>query len=248
MESIEVRASRCYNILIEDGLLSRAGTYCAEVLHGKNVLLLTDDANGDALFVDDIFTALPGTAAGQQARIAKIDEIRAGNGDDVVDMTSQKFAYTGNGVKIYGGAGDDTIWANNGSNTIFGDAGNDHLVGGNGNDVFAGGSGNDSMHGGNGNDIFTFGSNWGTDSVEQLAGGKITLWFESGSKANWDASTLTYRDGTNSVKVSGVSADDITLKFGDDGSSHYAELSSAGCFAASTGEKIFEDKNSGHLA
>ena len=86
---------------------------------------MTDDANGDALFVDDIYTALPGTVAEQQARIAQIDEIRAGAGDDVVDMTSQRFACVGDGVKIYGGLGNDTIWANNGNNILYGDAGND---------------------------------------------------------------------------------------------------------------------------
>ena len=63
---------------------------------------MTDDANGDALFVDDIYSVLPGTLEEQQARIAQIDEIRAGAGDDIVDMTSQRFAYVGDGVKIYG--------------------------------------------------------------------------------------------------------------------------------------------------
>ena len=43
-----------------------------------NVLVLTDDANGDALFVEDIYSAL-----GDQARFSQIDEIRAGAGDDI---------------------------------------------------------------------------------------------------------------------------------------------------------------------
>ena len=213
-----------------------------------NILLMTDDSNGDALFVDDIYTALPGTVAEQQARIAKIDEIRAGAGDDIVDMTSQRFEYVGDGVKIYGGLGNDTIWANNGSNSLFGDAGNDRIVGGSNNDVIVGGIGNDSMHGGGGEDIFCFGENFGTDAIEQLADGKITLWFEASSESNWDASALTYTDGTNSVKVSGVSAGNITLIFGDDGSTLYDELSAAGCFDDAASEKIFEDKNKGMLA
>jgi uncharacterized membrane protein YqgA involved in biofilm formation len=70
-----------------------------------------------------IYSALPGTVTEQQARIAQIDEIRAGVGNDIIDMTSQQFDYIGDGVKISGGLGDDTIWANNGSNTLFGDAG-----------------------------------------------------------------------------------------------------------------------------
>ena len=97
--------------------------------------------------------ALPGTVDEQQARIAQIDEIRAGLGDDIVDMTSQRFAYVGDGVKVYGGLGNDTIWANNGNNSLFGDAGNDRLVGGSDDDIIIGGAGNDSMHGGGGEDI-----------------------------------------------------------------------------------------------
>ena len=223
----------------------------ADIFEGStdaNILVMTDDINGDALFVDDIYTALPGTVSEQQARIAQIDEIRAGNGNDIIDLTSQRFKYVGDGVKIYGGLGDDTIWANNGSNTLYGDAGNDRIVGGAGNDLIAGGAGNDSLHGGGGNDIFTFCADWGNDTVEQLADGEITLWFESGSESNWNADTLTYTNGANSVKVSGVSADNVTLIFGDNGSLRYDELSASGSFDDAASEKIFEDKNKGMLA
>ena len=58
------------------------------------------------------------------------------------------------------------------------------------------------------------------DIVEQLVDGKITPRFEFGSEDNWNALTLIYSDGTNSVKVSGVSVDNISLKF--DGDAWYA--------------------------
>ena len=211
----------------------------ADVFTGStdaNVLVLTDDVNGDALFVDDVYTAFGKDAA----RLSQINEIRAGLGDDIVDLTSQKFAYAGDGVKIYGGLGNDTIWANNGENTLFGDAGNDRIVGGSGDDVIIGGIGNDSMHGGGGSDIFCFGEDWGSDTVEQLSGGSVTLWFAEGSAGNWNAATLTYTDGANSVKVSGIS--DVTLKFGTD------TALPAGCFDDAASEKIFEDKDKGMLA
>ncbi|MBQ6811010.1 MAG: hypothetical protein IJO94_06370, partial [Firmicutes bacterium] len=214
----------------------------ADVFNGSsdaNILVLTDDSNGDALFVDDIYTAFGKDAA----RISQIDEIRAGAGADIVDLTSQKFAYAGEGVKVYGGLGNDTIWANQGKNILFGDAGNDRIVGGSDNDVIAGGIGNDSMHGGGGEDIFTFGGNWGKDTITQLADGKVTLWFEDGSASNWNASTLTYTDGENSVKVTGIASDKISLKFGGDTS----DLPD-GAFAEAASEKIFEDKNKGMLA
>ncbi|MBO5762486.1 MAG: C10 family peptidase, partial [Lentisphaeria bacterium] len=209
----------------------------ADVFAGStdaNILVLTDDANGDALFVDDIFTTL-----GDQARLSQIDEIRAGFGDDIVDMTSQQFTYSGDGVIIYGGSGNDTIWANRGANTLFGDAGNDRIVGGSSDDYIIGGAGNDAMLGGGGNDIFCFGGDWGCDTIEQLANGKVTLWFDEGSASNWNASTLTYTDGTNTVTVSGVT--NITLKFG-------GEAPVNGAFSDAASEKIFEDKNKGMIA
>ena len=213
-----------------------------------NLLLLTDSSGGDALFIDDIFTELPETVAENRSRLAGIREIRAGDGDDVVDMTSRRFEYTGSGLTIRGGDGDDTIWANKGDNKLFGDAGNDRIVGASGNDVIVGGIGNDRMHGGGNNDIFTFCDNWGTDEVEQLPGGSVTLWFVSGSEENWNAETLTYTNGENSVKVSGVSAEQITLKFGDDGSAQFAALNSAGAFFDATTERIFEENGKGMLA
>ena len=223
----------------------------ADIFEGStdaNILLMTDDDNGDTLFVDDIYTALPGTVGEQQARIARIDEIRAGAGDDIVDMTSQRFEYTGDGLTIRGGNGNDVIWANKGDNRLFGDAGNDRIVGASGDDVMVGGIGNDSLHGGGGDDVFAFCDNWGVDTVEQLADGKVTLWFASGDESNWNAETLTYTDGENSVTVSGVSAEQITLKLGDDGSAQFASLSNTGAFDAFTSQRIFEESDSGILA
>ncbi|MBO7146189.1 MAG: hypothetical protein J6W81_00390, partial [Lentisphaeria bacterium] len=91
--------------------------------------------------------------------------------------------------------------------------------------------------------LFTFGEDWGKDVVEQLDGGSVTLWFEDGSASNWDASTLTYTDGDNSVQVIGIDAGNISLEFGGDISSL-----PEGAFADAASEKIFEDKNKGMIA
>ncbi len=197
-----------------------------------NILVLTDDANGDALFFDDMTSR---ESADQLARLEQIDEIRAGAGNDIVDMTSSRFAYWGGGVTIYGGEGDDIIWANNSGNILFGDVGNDRIIGGVGSDCIIGGSGNDALHGGGGEDLFCFGGDWGKDTIEQLSGGKVTLWFESGSLANWDEENRIYTDGKNQVTVT-ISCD-IELKFGGEAS----DLP-AGAFSGSAGGKIFEDK------
>ena len=212
-----------------------------------NVLCLTDGENGDAIFVDDVYTELPESVAEHTARLYKIQEVRAGAGDDIVDMTSQRFEYIGDGLTIRGGEGNDTIWATKGNNWLYGDAGNDRIVGASGNDVIAGGIGNDRMHGGGGNDVFTFCDNWGMDTVEQLAGGSVTLWFANGDESKWNAETLTYTDGDNTVTVKGVTS--VTLKFGGVGedAAMFATLSEAGAFKEFTSQKIFEE-NKGLLA
>ena len=218
-----------------------------EASSDANVLLLTDDVNGDALFIDDIYSAFPDDLSAQ-ARIAKIDEIQAGEGDDLIDLTSQRFSYVGDGLMVRGGLGDDVIWANKGENWLFGDAGDDRIVGASGDDTIIGGNGNDTLHGGGGNDIFVFGDNWGKDIVEQHPTGKITLWFAQGDISNWNENRLTYTEGDNSVVVSGVLRDSISLIFGDNGSTKYQELLVAQAFNEFTSEMVFEEANRGMLA
>jgi len=208
-----------------------------------NILYLSDTANGDALFMDDVYSEFGGAA-----RISLIREVRAGAGSDVVDMTSKRYTVELAGMTVRGGAGDDVLWGANGGSNLFGDAGNDRIAGGTGDDVIAGGTGDDALTGCGGNDVFAFGGNWGADTVEQSAEGSVTLWFESGSESNWDAATLTYTDGNNSVVVSGVTVDQITLKFGDDKSETFAKLSALGAFADLTSENIFEAKDTGIIA
>ena len=201
------------NQITGERLLLTGKNRITDIFNGStdaNLLVLTDDANGDALFADDIYSAL-----GDQLRMSQIREIRAGAGDDIVDLTSKRYSWSGGGVKVHGGSGNDTLWANEGSNILYGDAGNDRLTGGADDDFLIGGSGNDSMNGGGGDDIFCFGGNWGSDTVEQLAGGTVTLWFEEGSESGWDAENFTYSDGVNSVTVTGCA--DVTLKFGSSG-------------------------------
>ena len=194
------------------------------------ILVLTDDANGDALFMDDIYNGV------SQARLSKVNEIFAGAGNDVIDMTSPRFDYKDDGITVHGGDGDDVVWANDGTNLLFGDAGKDRIIGGANDDTIVGGAGNDTMHGGGGNDTFCFGGNWGKDTVTQN-GGTVTLWFQNGDDSKWNASKLTYTDGKNSVTVKGVA--EVTLKFGDDNSRQYKELLAAGAFDAASSDKLF---------
>ena len=127
-----------------------------------------------------------------------------------------------------------------GDNLLCGAAGNDNLFGSDGNDVIVGGAGNDLLRGGGGDDLFAFGGNWGQDIVEQLENGKVTLWFDDGDESKWNPGTLTYTDGDQSVTVSGVN--EVTLKFGDDGSERYRNLLASGAFGDSSSCNIFESK------
>ena len=204
-----------------------------------NILYLSDTANGDALFMDDVYSEFGGAA-----RLSLIREVRAGAGDDIVDMTSNRYSAELAGMTVRGGSGADVIWGAAGGNNLFGDEGNDLISGGVGDDVLAGGAGDDVLAGGGGNDIFTFGENWGKDVVSQAEGGMVTLWFASGDDSKWSASDLTYTDGDNSVTVSGVAADKITLLFGSEKNpDRFAELDAAGAFLGSTAESIFETES-----
>ncbi len=218
--------------------------YCSE---DGNLLLLTDNSNGDALFVDDIYTASPGNI--QEARLSNIQEIRAGSGNDVVDMTSSRFEYTGDGLTIRGGDGDDVIWSNKGENKLFGDAGNDSLTGASGNDIIVGGAGNDRLHGGGGSDIFAFGGNWGYDTIDQLDDGEVTLWFEDGITIDdfdinqtEEGTILTSDRGT--ILVNNMTLTEENLRFGSSGfGDEYAELSALGAFSDISSEKVFENND-----
>ncbi|MBR0459867.1 MAG: AIDA repeat-containing protein [Victivallales bacterium] len=137
-------------------------------------------------------------------------------------------------------SGDDVLPVQPGDNLLCGAAGNDNLFGSDGNDVIVGGAGNDLLRGGGGDDLFAFGGNWGQDIVEQLENGKVTLWFDDGDESKWNPGTLTYTDGDQSVTVSGVN--EVTLKFGDDGSERYRNLLASGAFGDSSSCNIFESK------
>ena len=208
-----------------------------------NILYLTDSANGDALFMDDVYSEF-----GDAARLSLIREVRAGAGDDVVDMTAEHFAAQLAGMTVRGGSGDDVLWGADGGNRLFGDDGADKIVGGSGDDVIAGGDGNDTLNGGGGNDVFTFGNDWGADVVTQLAGGKVTLWFADAESmirvAELAGNTLfTNATGSSVVMVQNLPLSDITVKYGDDGSDEFAALSAAGAFLGSTADSVFETQD-----
>ena len=55
--------------------------------------------------------------------MSNIETIKAGGGDDLIDMTSNNYNYDV-GLTAYSDAGNDTIWATKHSDTIYGGEGN----------------------------------------------------------------------------------------------------------------------------
>ncbi|MDB5999943.1 MAG: hypothetical protein JWP52_1642, partial [Rhizobacter sp.] len=132
---------------------------------GAGIDVLTGTSAGDVIVLDDEGLPLAGAAAGQP-RLVHIERIATGQGDDVIDLTSRRFAY--GDVTLDGGDGHDVLWASAGHDTVLGGAGDDALSGNSGNDQLDGGRGNDVLRGGVGNDRLEGGL--GSDLIDAGAG------------------------------------------------------------------------------
>jgi len=112
---------------------------------------LMDSSNGDAFFLHDAYSDLHESVSatsddkGMQtaARVISVETILAGDGDDIIDLTSDTFDMGGTNITLKGEAGDDVLWAAEGNDTLDGGSGDDTLFGGYGNDILTGGDGAD---------------------------------------------------------------------------------------------------------
>jgi Ca2+-binding RTX toxin-like protein len=161
---------------------------------GNDTLIGT--GRSDAILLDD--TSSP--AQGSGPRIVGIERIEAGAGNDVVDLTSRRYAY-GN-VTIDGGSGNDVLWSSSGNDVLLGDSGNDRMDGGAGNDYLNGGTGRDAVDGGEGVDALQGGS--GRDELRDTSGNGL---LDGGSGDD----RLT--GGSNNVLFIGGKGDD-TVRLG----------------------------------
>ena len=143
---------------------------------GTDTLIMGDD--DEALFLDDRYSDNPDGY--NTARLIDIEIIRAGDGDDIVDLTSKQFSY--DDVSIYGDGGNDVLWGNAGDDYIEGGTGNDHLDGASGNDTLFGGAGNDRMFGQSGDDTFIVGE--GNDKIYTGSGADTIVYNMVDSKSD----------------------------------------------------------------
>jgi len=88
-------------------------------------------SGNDAIALDDLYSPFPQEPG---PRIAGVEVIRTGDGNDLVDLTSFDFDY--GDVTLDGENGNDTLWASSGNDVLIGGPGNDSLVGGAGNDTY----------------------------------------------------------------------------------------------------------------
>ena len=117
---------------------------------GTDRLVMTE--HSDALFLRDIY----GSQIADSTRISGIEQIEAGAGDDLVDLTSRSDVY--GDVTVDGGSGHDILWSNAGNDLLNGGSGDDNLDGGRGADTLNGGDGSDYLYGRLGADVLTGGS------------------------------------------------------------------------------------------
>jgi len=119
---------------------------------GYDTLIMT--SGDDVLVLSD--TVSPGNAA-FFPRVSYMEEIDAGDGNDIVDLSGGDHI----GTTIHGGIGNDILAGSNHEDTLYGDEGNDRLLGGHGADVLRGGEGDDTYY-------YNLGD--GSDTIEEASG------------------------------------------------------------------------------
>jgi len=109
--------------------------------------------------------------------------VRAGSGNDLVDMAIATyavpaivgFAPVAVPTNVDAGLGDDQVYGGTARDSVYGSFGNDQIFGGDGNDFLVGGWGNDLLRGGRGDDFVSGGAGddivGGDDGNDRLFGG-----------------------------------------------------------------------------
>ena len=175
---------------------------------GFDTMQLT--SGNDAIFLDDRYSGRYGGAA-VAGRITSIEQILAGDGNDIVDLTSRNYSY--GDVIIDGGNGDDHLWASSGNDTLIGGAGNDSLFGGSGNDQLFSGIGNDRLDGGSGDD--TMYGDLGHDRLNGGDGNDQMFGGEGKDRMNGGDGLDTMSGGAGNDRMDGNNGNDQL--FGGDG-------------------------------
>jgi Ca2+-binding RTX toxin-like protein len=200
-----------------------------------DVYALFGTSNADIIFLDKTGYDTP--------RLINVTQINSGGGNDLIDLTSQRF--TCGAVTLNGGTGSDWLLANSGGDRLFGLSGNDRLKGYDGNDYLSGGINNDRLYGGRGNDKLIGGSGhdylmgqFGKDTLSGGSGNDRFVFDVAPTKSNID--TIT----DFSVKYDSIHlARSIFTKVGSSGSLKAKAFWSGSKAHDSSDRVIYNDEN-----
>ena len=170
---------------------------------------LTDAS--DAFFLHDSFSgfhsslSLLNDYAGElgTARIENIENINAGGGDDIIDLTSPDYSLAGQNITVDGNEGNDTLWGSDANET---------LKGGNGDDELFGGAGINELIGGSGADEFQFTETSSNDTVSDfsISDGDTLKFFNTGG-AQFDRESIALNSEGDELTIAYGSGVDDTL-------------------------------------
>ena len=192
------------NIQIGTGELVnlKTKTKFSDVIDGGediDTVKLTD--NSDAFFLHDNFSGFHSSLELVEdydnrfglARIKNVENISAGAGDDVIDLTSPDYSLAGQELKVDAGTGNDVIWGSDANETLIGNEGDDVLFGGAGINILTGGTGADE---------FQFSATSNNDHVTDfdLSQGDTLKFFNTGG-ADFDKSSIKVNHAANGIAI-----------------------------------------------
>ena len=181
IDAVSYAASGAIVVLLQD--TDTHGPHALEPAGGSGGFAAGDTYTGVEMLIASPFDDYVfGGAAGGTVDLS--------GGNDVFDNTETQ------AVPDYvdGGAGDDTMWSGDGTDTLLGGTGNDALNGERGADQLDGGSGADALSGGDGDDLLDGGA--GVDRLSGGNGNDTLIW--SGTDA-----LLAGDGGTDTLRIAG---------------------------------------------
>ena len=160
-----------------------------------DTLILSDSSAGDAFFLHDSYSGLhnsltaidDGFGRTTVARALNLETIKAGDGNDIIDLTSPTFDMGGIALTLEGEDGDDILWAAEGDDTLSGGAGNDVLFGGEGNDTLIGGADADVFE-------FVSSTNTQTDTISDYSSDDKLKFYLASGQSELDQSNISGGD------------------------------------------------------
>ena len=192
-----------------------------------DIIILPD--SHDALFAHDAFSDIFETDflyEDNQGRLTTnringIEEIRAGGGNDIIDLaTDSLFSSGSNSLLVLGEEGDDILWGRSDQDTLNGGEGDDTLYGGSGGDLLIGGAGADDFEFSGEARNTTYGENRIADFSPEEGDQLIFHNSTNGSDTYWDPESIQFQYGQLTIDF--LYSDShypnfLTINFGTDG-------------------------------